>query len=104
MLHSRLCREDLVTTLPNQPTISEDNLEIAQFIYLLLEHKKLRDVLNSVMEKGVLLLGRFSNGGLEVLQTIAAQLREKKYLPMIFDFDRPDDCLVPGLLNTKTGQ
>jgi hypothetical protein len=87
---SNATQSNLIITDEGEPTITVDNLEIAQFIYLLLEHKKLRDVLNSVMEKGVLLLGRFSDGGLELLQAIAAQLRERKYLPMIFDFDRPD--------------
>jgi len=81
---------NLIITKEDQPTITVDNLEIAQFIHLLLEHKKLRDVLNSVMEKGVLLLGRFRDGGIELLQAIAAQLREMQYLPMIFDFDKQD--------------
>ena len=35
-------------------------------------------------------LGRFSDGGLELLQTIAEELRKNHYLPMIFDFERPD--------------
>jgi uncharacterized protein YjbI with pentapeptide repeats len=56
----------------SSPDVIADNLEVAQFIYLLLNHKKLRDVFNSVTERGVLLLGRFSGGGLEVLQAIAA--------------------------------
>ncbi len=68
-----------------------DDLEVAQFIYLLLNHKKLRNVINTVTERGVLILGRFGGGGLEVLQSIAAKLRDMKYLPIIFDFDRPDN-------------
>ena len=68
-------QEDLVITLPNQPTISVDNLEVAQFIYLLLKYEKLRDVLNSVVQRGVLLLGRFGGGGLELLQCIAAKFK-----------------------------
>jgi uncharacterized protein YjbI with pentapeptide repeats len=83
-------QHNLVITNYNDPTITVDNLEIAQFIYLLLNHKKLRDILNSVMERGVLILGRFGDGGLELLQAVAEKLREMKYLPIIFDFDRPD--------------
>jgi len=82
-------QSSLIITPHDQPTIKVDNLEVAQLIYLLIEHKKLRDVLNSVIEKGVLLLGRFNEGGLDLLQAIAARLREMKYLPIIFDFDRP---------------
>ena len=39
--------------------------------------------------KGVLLLGRFGGGGLETLRAIAVRLRTEKYLPMIFDYERP---------------
>src|SRR5260370_15148175 len=84
-------QQNLVITNYNDPTITVDNLEVAQFIYLLLNHKKLRDVLNSVMERGILLLGRFNDDGLVLLQAIAAKLRDLKYLPIIFDFDRPDN-------------
>ena len=82
-------QQDLVITEKSEPIIKVDNLEVAQFIYLLLEHKKLRDVLDTVMERGVLLLGRFRDGGLELLQAIAEELRKVNYLPIIFDFERP---------------
>jgi hypothetical protein len=80
---------NLVITPPRQPTITVDNLKVAQFLYLLLNNEEIRDVLNSVMERGVLLLGRFSDGGLDLLQAIAAKLRDMKYLPILFDFERP---------------
>jgi hypothetical protein len=84
-------QDNLIITPHGEPPITVDDLEIAQFIYLLLNHKKLRNVLNAVTERGVLLLGRFGGGGLEVLHALAARLREEKYLPIIFDFDRPYD-------------
>jgi uncharacterized protein YjbI with pentapeptide repeats len=73
------------------PPILVDDIEVAQFIYLLLNHQKLRKVINAVTQKGVLILGRFGNGGRELLQVIAERLREMTYLPIIFDFDRPED-------------
>jgi Pentapeptide repeats (8 copies) len=94
---------NLIITDEGEPTITVDNLEIAQFIYLLLEHKKIREVLNSVMERGVLLLGRFGNGGLELLQSVAEKLRDEKYLPMIFDFDRPDSRNYTETVKTLVG-
>src|SRR6202040_825971 len=84
-------QENLIITREDEPDIAADNLEVAQFIYLLLNHKKLRDVFNAMTDRGVLLLGRFGGGGLEVLQAIAAKLREENYLPIIFDFERPQD-------------
>lgn len=96
-------QNDLIITPHNKPTITVDNLEIAQFIYLLLDHKKIRDVIKSVTERGVLILGRFEDGGLEVLQSIAAKLREMEYLPIIFDFDRPDDKNYTETVKTLVG-
>ena len=80
---------DLIITQPGEPRVTVDDLEIAQFIYLLLNHQKLRQALNAVTERGVLILGRFGGGGLEVLQAMAARLRAMQYLPIIFDFERP---------------
>ncbi len=96
-------QDSLVITREGEPTITVDNIEVAQFIYLLLNHEKLRDVFNAVTERGVLLLGRFSGGGLEVLQAIATKLREESYLPIIFDFERPQDRNYTETIKTLTG-
>jgi hypothetical protein len=48
----------LVITPWDQPEITVDNLEVAQFIYLLLHNSKIRDVIDTIGRKGVLLLGR----------------------------------------------
>lgn len=66
-----------------------DNIELAQFIYYLSNHKKMRDVLNILNAKGILLLGQFKDGGLDRLYKLHDWLKEKNYMPMIFDFDRP---------------
>lgn len=98
-------QSNLVITDPtsNDPLITVGDLEVAQFVYLLLNHKKLRNVLNAVTERGVLLLGRFGGGGLEVLQAVAAKLREAQYLPIIFDFDRPSDRNYTETVKTLAG-
>lgn len=82
-------QNDLIVTRPDQPRVTTDDLEVAQFIYVLLNHKKLRDVFNTTTQRGVLILGRFGGGGLDVLQAVAGTLRQSGYLPIIFDFDRP---------------
>jgi Pentapeptide repeats (8 copies) len=96
-------QENLLVTDYGEPAITVDNLEVAQFIYLLLNHKKLRDVLNSVTKRGVLILGRFGGGGLDVLQAIAAKLRAENYLPIIFDFERPQDRNYTETVKTLAG-
>ena len=66
-----------------------DNIELAQFIYYLSNHKKMRDVLNILNAKGILLLGQFRDGGLQRLYKLHDWLKERNYMPMIFDFERP---------------
>lgn len=67
-----------------------DDIEMAQFIYYLSSHKNMRNVLNILNSKGVLLLGQFKDGGIERLYKLLDWLKAKGYTPMIFDFDRPE--------------
>jgi hypothetical protein len=83
----------LIVTPDDQSAIMVDDLEVAQFIYLLLDREKIRNVINTVTRRGVLLLGRFGDGGLALLQAVAAWLRRPEnggYLPLLFDFPRPE--------------
>jgi uncharacterized protein YjbI with pentapeptide repeats len=73
-----------------QPHVHVDDLEVAQFIYLLLNRKKLRNVLTTLGERTVLILGRFTERK-ALLERIADKLRALEYLPIVFDFDRPTD-------------
>ena len=66
-----------------------DNLKIAQFIYLLLDNKEIRDVINTLTTKSVLILGRFTPERKTVLDTLREALRTHGYLPILFDFDKP---------------
>jgi hypothetical protein len=52
-------QQNLVITRADEPTVTVDNIEVAQFIYLLLHNEKIRDVIDTIGKKGVLLLGRF---------------------------------------------
>ena len=83
-------QSNLIITPPGEPTIKVDNLEVAQFIYLMLHNEKIGDVISAIGKKVVLILGRFGGGGLDVLQIIATELRKMDYLPIIFNFDRPE--------------
>jgi uncharacterized protein YjbI with pentapeptide repeats len=87
----------------NRSPVMVDDIEVAQFVHLLLNHRKLRKAIDAVAERGVLILGRFSAGGLEVLELLAARLRELNYLPIIFDFDRPSDRNYTETIMTLAG-
>lgn len=83
--------------------LSVDDIEIAQFVYYLSNHKKLRNTLNVLNEKGVLLLGGFRDGGLERLYKLRDWFRERGYTAMIFDFARPDNLSLTETVVTMGG-
>ena len=75
---------------PESSFITVDNIEVAQFIYLILNNKKIRSVLNTLTSKTVLILGRFSIPKRKViLDALRSKLREYDLLPIVFDFERP---------------
>ncbi len=80
-----------------------DDIELAQFIYYLSSHRKMRDTLNIFNDRGVLLLGRFEDGGIERLHRIATWFRQRGYMPMIFDFARPDSLSFTETIVTMAG-
>src|SRR5262245_43728165 len=83
-------QQNLVITPANEPTITVDNIEVAQFVYLLLHNEKIRDVIDTIGKKGVLLLGRFTEGRMVVLERLRDNLRDLGFVPMVFNFDKPE--------------
>ncbi|MGZ4885644.1 MAG: hypothetical protein ACXV5C_09985 [Halobacteriota archaeon] len=83
-----------------EPTLAVDNLEVAQFIYMLTEHEKLRNVIDTMTTKAVLILGRFSDEREPTLHAIMSELRQDDYIPIIFDFDKPDSTTFVTTIST----
>lgn len=71
------------------PRITVDNLEVAQFIHLLLRNDRIRRVIDSITSKVVLILGRFTPDRKAVLDGIREELRRRDWVPILFDFDKP---------------
>jgi hypothetical protein len=82
-------QNNLVITPGDEPQITIDSLEVAQFVYLLLKNEKIRDVMNTLGKRAVLILGRFSEPRKRILDAVREALRHKGYLPIVFDFERP---------------
>lgn len=96
-------QSDLVITPDGEPAVTVDNLEVAQFVYLLLKNEKIRDVINTVGKKGVLILGRFTPERKAVLDAIRNELRRLNYVPILFDFERPTDKDLTETIMTLAG-
>jgi uncharacterized protein YjbI with pentapeptide repeats len=94
-------QKDLVITPWKETAITVDNLEVAQFISLLLNNKKIRDVIDAITSKIVLILGRFTSERKAILDAIKEELHHRNYSPVLLDFEKPGDFdLLPETLST----
>jgi hypothetical protein len=82
-------KQNLVITSEDEPEITVDNIEVAQFIYLMLNNQKVREVIDTITSKAVLILGRFTADRKSVLDALREELRKRDYLPILFDFEKP---------------
>jgi hypothetical protein len=97
-------QKDLVITPKGVPSITVDNIKVAQFIYLILNNAEIRDILNTLTSKSVLILGRFSIPERKaILDALRNKLREYDLLPIVFDFDRPTDKDFTETIKTLAG-
>jgi Pentapeptide repeats (8 copies) len=82
-------QQNLVVTPADEPEITVDNIEVAQFVYLMLNNQNIRKVIDTITSKAVLILGRFTHGRKAVLNALREELRKREYVPILFDFDVP---------------
>jgi hypothetical protein len=82
-------QSNLITTDYGEPSITVDNIELAQFVYLLLTNKNIRQVIETITSKVVLILGRFTEERKAVLDALREELRKRDFTPIVFDFDKP---------------
>ncbi|MDP2621622.1 MAG: pentapeptide repeat-containing protein [Hyphomicrobiales bacterium] len=81
---------DLLITPRGAEVVTVDDLEVAQFIYLLINNRNLRRVIDTITSKVVLILGRFTPGRKAVLDLLKHELRKRGYVPVLFDFQGPE--------------
>jgi uncharacterized protein YjbI with pentapeptide repeats len=89
-VNERTQQQNLIITdrARGEPGITLDSIKVAQFIYLVLNNQEIRDVIDTITSKAVLILGRFSEERKPILDAIRNELRkpEHNYLPIVFDF------------------
>ena len=79
----------MIITRGAEPEITVDDIEVAQFIYLMLNNRKIRKVIDTITSKIVLILGCFTKERKAVLDALRDELRKRNYLPVLFDFSKP---------------
>jgi uncharacterized protein YjbI with pentapeptide repeats len=95
--------DDLIVTPAGTSEIRVDNLELAQFIYLLLDRSKIRNMIDTITSKAVLILGRFTPERKVILDSMASELRKYNLLPIIFDFEKSKSRDVTETIKTLAG-
>lgn len=96
---------DLSISRLGETAITVDDLEIAQFMYLLLNNAGIRRVIDSITSKVVLILGRFTEGRKPVLDALRQALRGNDFdlVPVVFDFSRPVSRTTAETITTLSG-
>ena len=84
----------------DEQTITVDDIEIAQFIFALFSAERLRHVIDTVTSKVVLILGRFTEERKKVLDALRDELRKRNYIPVLFDFEKPDSRDLTETIST----
>jgi uncharacterized protein YjbI with pentapeptide repeats len=97
-------QHNLIITKEGEPVVTVDDLEVGQFIYLMLNNTKIRHVIDTITSKAVLILGRFADPQRKsVLDGLREGLRKFDLLPIVFDFDRPTDKDYTETVQTLAG-
>jgi hypothetical protein len=96
-------QQNLIITNDGEPEITVDSIEIAQFIYLLLRNQRIRDAIDTITSKAVLILGRFTEQRKAVLNALRDELRNHNLLPILFDFAVPASRDVTETIRVLAG-
>src|SRR5215469_11279768 len=96
-------QSNLIISREEEPAIQVDNLEVAQFIYLLLNNARIRHVIDTIGKKAVLILGRFTPDRKAILDSIREKLRHLGFLPILFDFEKPSTRDIHETIVTLAG-
>lgn len=94
------CRQSNIYIEEEGTSITVPTIELAQFISLLVNNSKIRDVIDTITSKVVLILGRFSEERKAVLDIIKEELQNRGYLPVLFDFEGPNSRNVTETIIT----
>jgi hypothetical protein len=104
-LDERTRQRDLNIARVGETAITVDDLEVAQFMYLLMNNSRLRQVIDTITSKVVLILGRFTEERKLVLDALRQALRGGgfDFVPIIFDFDKPVSRTTTETIATLAG-
>ena len=93
-------QSNLVITPAGETSVTVDDIELGQFIYLLLYNPNVRRIIDTITARVVLLLGRFSAERKPALDALRHALRQHGYSPVLFDFEKPSSRDLTETIST----
>jgi hypothetical protein len=93
-------QSNLVITPAGETSVTVDDIELGQFIYLLLYNPNVRRMIDTITSRVVLLLGRFSAERKPALDGLRRALRQHGYSPVLFDFEKPSSRDLTETIST----
>ncbi len=91
---------NLRITKSDEPDLIVDNIRLAQFMYLIINNHEIRDAIDTLTSKAVLILGRFTDVRMTVLEEVRRTIRHAGYIPLLFDFDKPASRTLTETIKT----
>ena len=93
-------QEALCITPHDQPEVAVDQLEVAQFMSLMLNHQRIRDVVQGLTSRFVLIVGCFAVERKAVLDALRGELRRQGYAPVVMNFEAPAAVDASDMVST----
>jgi uncharacterized protein YjbI with pentapeptide repeats len=93
-------QSNLIITPGDETSVTVDDIELGQFIYLLLYNPNVRRIIDTITSKVVLVLGRFSAERKPALDGLRHALRQHGYSPVLFDFEKPSSRDLSETIST----
>src|SRR5262249_10912415 len=80
------------------------DLETAQLVFLLLDNTRINNFFNTMTSKAVVIMGRFlPKARKAILDGLRRDLRKHGFLPIVFDFEKPNDRDLTETIKTLVG-
>jgi hypothetical protein len=92
-------QSNLLITPPWEFPVRLDRLDCSQVVYLMLRNELVGKLIEVLTCKIVLILGRFTPERKIVLDAMRDRLRQKDYLPILFDFPTPTGLTTDETVN-----
>jgi len=92
--------QDLIVNREDQLSMMVDDIEIAQFIYMIADNQKISKIIDNMRTKAVLILGSFDDASMAAIAALKGAIRNHGMIPLLFTFEQPKHKSLMGTVRT----